>query len=143
MGNPRMVAVGAVLEDAQGRILLVQNRRRGGSHWSLPKGSCEEGEALVATLRREVLEETGLTVNPVEMAFVTEWQATGRNEWYLQFYFWAQVVSGQAAVQPEDEDVVAVRWVTPEELPQFMAYRPWLQPLQQWLRERRTRYHLF
>jgi 8-oxo-dGTP diphosphatase len=143
MGNPRIVAVGAVLEDSQGRILLVQNRRRGGTHWSLPKGGCEEGEALTETLRREVLEETGLTVDPVEMAFVTEWQVQGRDEWYLQIYFWAQVIAGKAAVQPGDDDVIDVRWVHPSELEKYMGYRPWLQPLQQWLRERRPRYHLF
>jgi 8-oxo-dGTP diphosphatase len=46
-------------------LLLVQNRRRGGSHdWSPPGGVIEvhEGETLVDGLTREVEEETGLTV---------------------------------------------------------------------------------
>ena len=61
------VAVGAVVVD-EGRVLLV---RRGSEplkgHWSLPGGLLEVGEALSAGVVREVREETGLTVEPVEL----------------------------------------------------------------------------
>ncbi len=56
---------GALIESPDG-LLLVQNRRRDGSHdWSTPGGVIEEGEELLAGLAREVEEETGLVV--------TEW----------------------------------------------------------------------
>ena len=56
---------GALIESPEG-LLLVQNRRRDGSHdWSTPGGVIEEGEDLLAGLAREVEEETGLVV--------TEW----------------------------------------------------------------------
>jgi len=60
--------VGAVLSDADGRVLLL--RRSAGDHlaglWELPSGGVEDGETLVEALRREVTEETGLTVRQVE-----------------------------------------------------------------------------
>ena len=48
----------AVLEDDEGRVLLV--RRRDFDKWSLPAGSADEGESLLVCVQREVLEETGL-----------------------------------------------------------------------------------
>lgn len=62
-----LVGVGAVIVD-QGRILLV---RRGHEplkgQWSLPGGLVEVGESLHAGVIREVAEETGLQVRPIEL----------------------------------------------------------------------------
>jgi 8-oxo-dGTP diphosphatase len=62
-----LVGVGAVVVD-QGRILLVrrgQEPLRG--HLSLPGGLIEVGESLHAGVIREVREETGLLVRPLEL----------------------------------------------------------------------------
>jgi ADP-ribose pyrophosphatase YjhB (NUDIX family) len=62
-----LVGVGAVVVQ-DGRVLLV---RRGTEplkgHWTLPGGMLEVGEALTAGVVREVREETGLDVEPVEL----------------------------------------------------------------------------
>ena len=62
-----LVGVGAVVVD-EGRVLLV---RRGHEplkgQWSLPGGLLEIGESLTAGVAREVLEETGLIVEPIEL----------------------------------------------------------------------------
>ncbi|MFZ1084429.1 MAG: NUDIX hydrolase [Terracidiphilus sp.] len=62
-----LVGVGAVIVDA-GRVLLI---RRGCAplkgHWSLPGGLLELGESLTAGVQREVREETGLAVEPLEL----------------------------------------------------------------------------
>ncbi len=52
--------VSAVIVDAEGRILLQQRTDNG--RWGLPGGAVEFGEPIVAALHREVMEETGLTV---------------------------------------------------------------------------------
>jgi 8-oxo-dGTP diphosphatase len=62
-----LVGVGAVVVD-QGRVLLVQRGTeplRG--QWSLPGGLVECGESLSNAVAREVREETGLNVEPVEL----------------------------------------------------------------------------
>jgi 8-oxo-dGTP diphosphatase len=62
-----LLGVGAVVVD-EGRVLLV---RRGHEplkgQWSLPGGLLEIGESLTAGVAREVLEETGLIVEPIEL----------------------------------------------------------------------------
>ena len=62
-----LVGVGAVIVD-QGRVLLVRRGREPlKGQWSLPGGLLEIGESLSAGVVREVREETGLTVEPVEL----------------------------------------------------------------------------
>ncbi|MGH9649673.1 MAG: NUDIX hydrolase, partial [Terriglobales bacterium] len=62
-----MVGVGGVVIH-RGRVLLI---RRGGEplkgEWSLPGGLVELGEELAEAARREVKEETGLDVEPLEI----------------------------------------------------------------------------
>jgi ADP-ribose pyrophosphatase YjhB (NUDIX family) len=62
-----LVGVGAVVVE-EGRVLLVRRGREPlKGHWSLPGGLLELGESLTAGVVREVREETGLTVEPVEL----------------------------------------------------------------------------
>lgn len=56
-------AVGAVVADAESRLLLIRRAREPGAGlWSLPGGRVEPGEDDAAALRREMTEETGLDV---------------------------------------------------------------------------------
>ncbi len=65
--TPVDVAVG-VLIDAQGRFLLT-SRPVGkvyAGHWEFPGGKVEPGETVEQALRRELHEELGITIGPVE-----------------------------------------------------------------------------
>jgi 8-oxo-dGTP diphosphatase len=62
-----LVGVGAVVVDG-GRVLLVRRGREPlKGQWSIPGGLLEIGESLTAGVAREVLEETGLVVETVEL----------------------------------------------------------------------------
>jgi mutator protein MutT len=55
------IAVGAVVVEPGGRVLLIRRARPPGlGHWTLPGGRLEAGETLEAAVVRELREETGL-----------------------------------------------------------------------------------
>ncbi|RJL19582.1 NUDIX hydrolase [Bailinhaonella thermotolerans] len=60
--NRHSVSVAGVILDEHGRALLIQRRDNG--HWEAPGGILERDEDILTALRREVLEETGLEVEP-------------------------------------------------------------------------------
>jgi 8-oxo-dGTP diphosphatase len=56
----------------QQSVLLVHRTRGAEDDWVLPGGTPLAGESMAACARREVLEETGLHVDPSRVAFVLE-----------------------------------------------------------------------
>lgn len=66
------VAAYGILRDATGRLLLVRAAPylTVAGRWFLPGGGVEHGEAPLDALRREVAEETGLTVDEANLAGV-------------------------------------------------------------------------
>ncbi len=58
--STRTVSCGVVLLDPDGRVLLAHATET--THWDIPKGQGEEGEAPHVTALREMEEETGLAV---------------------------------------------------------------------------------
>jgi 8-oxo-dGTP diphosphatase len=64
---PVVPCVGAVVHDAAGRLLMIRRGREPSRGlWSLPGGRVEAGETAEEAVVREVREETGLEVRPVQ-----------------------------------------------------------------------------
>lgn len=63
--NRIVPAATAVIANPEGEILL--QRRVDNGLWALPGGTMELGESLGATIIREVKEETGLDIEPVDI----------------------------------------------------------------------------
>jgi 8-oxo-dGTP diphosphatase len=112
-----IIGVGAVIVSG-GRVLLVRRDTeplRG--EWSVPGGMLELGEKLRDGVRREVLEETGLEVEPGEVLDVFDsifTDALGRTQYhYVLIDYLCRVMSGEARA---GSDVSDVRWVGPEAL---------------------------
>ena len=106
-----LVGIGAVVVH-EGRVLLA---RRGNpplkGHWTLPGGVLELGESLTEGVAREVREETGLVVEPVELIELID--RIHRHEGRVQFHYviadYLCRVTGGSLQAASDAD--AVRWV--------------------------------
>ena len=63
--------VGALIFDPAGRLFLMQSHKWGGQY-VVPGGHVELGETLEAALRREVAEETGLSIRDIRFVCTQE-----------------------------------------------------------------------
>jgi 8-oxo-dGTP diphosphatase len=110
-----LVGVGAVVVK-DGRVLLVQRGTEPlKGQWSLPGGLIEIGETLSAAVVREVLEETGLLVESVELVELLD-RIHREGERVRYHYVIADYlcrVVGGTLLAASDAD--AVRWAEPAE----------------------------
>ena len=68
--QPRFtVSAGAVVVDAEGRVLLLKHVFRSGAGWGIPGGFISKGEQPEEAIRRELKEETGLELEETRFAF--------------------------------------------------------------------------
>lgn len=89
-------------------------------YWSLPGGILEIGERLDAAVRREVLEETCLTIEPVEVPEIFERiipDSEGKPEYhYVLIDYLCRVTSG---VPQAASDASGVAWVPERSLCEY------------------------
>jgi ADP-ribose pyrophosphatase YjhB (NUDIX family) len=135
-----ILGVGALIFQ-RNRILLVERGKEPlKGYWSLPGGVLETGELLHDGIRREVLEETGLEVEPIEMATIFERiipDDAGKPEYhYVLVDYICRVVKGVA--QPSS-DASAVAWVSEKDLPGYLLTQGTLPVIHAAFRKRRAR----
>ena len=109
------MAVGAVIEDGEGRVLLVKHKpERGGfwqGKWICPGGELELGEEITAGIRREVKEETNLEIDLVKPLTPFERivkSPEGINLHVVYIDYMANLVGGELEV---NSDVGEALWV--------------------------------
>jgi len=112
--KPLQVAVSAgIFKD--GKILLVRrNREPARGVYTFPGGRVEFGEALTEAVTREVMEETGLTIEVVGLAGYREAlpPQTGGGH-YVILPFAARWISGEVNLNDELDDA---KWLMPGQL---------------------------
>ncbi len=104
-----IVSVGGLIENEEGKILLIKSPDRG---WEIPGGQVEEGESLTDALIREVKEETGIDIKVNELTLVNS-NITKRVQpdgvtpigSIVSFGFTGKAVSGELTTSEESLEV--------------------------------------
>ena len=114
------MAVGAVIEDGKGRILLVRHKpERGGfwqGKWICPGGELELGEEIGSGIKREIKEETNLEIDLVKPLTPFDRivkSAEGINLHVVYIDYIANLVGGELEV---GSDVGEALWVEKDKL---------------------------
>lgn len=121
-----VIGVHAYLEDDHGRVLLGLRHPQcayAGDTWHLPAGHCEQ-ESAIACLVRELLEETGLVIDPADVKFVHAVHlvdAPGTQP-RMQMIFRIRRWEGVPEVREPDK-CLGWQWYEPQNLPEpIVAY---------------------
>lgn len=114
--NKKTFCVGCAVVIKDKKILIAQ--RPQGTHlagyWEFPGGKCEENESLDDCLRRELLEELGIRVEPRReiTSMVHEYP-----ERILDLHF---ILCDWKSGEAQKFECADFRWIEPQELPGFV-----------------------
>lgn len=130
--NSRPTA-GGVVEDSQGRVLLGRrgiNPSKG--LWDLPGGFLEPGEHPAAGFVRELLEETGLKVEPIALlGFYMDQYGDDPHEHTLNIFYWCRMLASSGEAQASD-DMAELGWFAPDDIPSDLAFQNVVDALADW-----------
>ena len=104
-----------MITDSIGRVLVQDRLPKPSNSWSgltFPGGHVEPGETVVASVIREVREETGLTVTDLKNCGYIQWYNPERQSNYFVFLFKTSSFSGE--LKPSREG--SVSWMTLSEM---------------------------
>jgi 8-oxo-dGTP pyrophosphatase MutT (NUDIX family) len=111
--NPSfMVGAMALIQDEQGRVLVLEHTYRREVPWGLPGGWLKQAESPEEGLAREVFEETGLRVR-VDVLLAAEFWGSSQ----LDLMYRCMVEGGTYTSSAETG---LHRWVLPADLPELL-----------------------
>lgn len=104
-----------MITDADGRVLVQERLPKPSNAWSgltFPGGHVEPGETVVASVVREIREETGLTVSDLQNCGYIQWYDPVKQSQYFVFLFKTSRYSGELKGSAEGN----VKWMTLDEM---------------------------
>jgi 8-oxo-dGTP diphosphatase len=104
-----------MITDPEGRVLVQDRLPKPSNTWcglTFPGGHVEPEETVVASVIREVREETGLTITDVVPAGYIQWYNPDRQSQYFVFLFKTSSYSGELKGSAEGN----VKWMTLDEM---------------------------
>jgi ADP-ribose pyrophosphatase YjhB (NUDIX family) len=108
------VAVGAAVVNDEGKLLLIQRADSG--VWLYPTGWCDVGYSAPEVVVKEVLEETGIEVEPVRLIGVLDGLQLGVSRVPLySLVFLCRPVGG--VLKPHELECLDAGWFARDELP--------------------------
>lgn len=120
------VAVGAVVGNERGELLLVQRKDSG--IWLYPTGWADVGYSPSEVAVKEVVEETGIECEPVSLISVIDGQRMGFSRFGMyMLLFHCRATGGELRGHPLETSDVG--WFGPTALPEATAGASWWGPM--------------
>ncbi len=120
------VAIGAVVGNGDGEILLVQRADSG--IWLYPTGWADVGYSPAEVAVKEVFEETGIECAPQRLLAVVDGQRMGFSRFGMyMLVFHCRAVGGELTSHPLE--CADVGWFAEDSLPERTAGASWWAPM--------------
>jgi ADP-ribose pyrophosphatase YjhB (NUDIX family) len=120
------VAIGAIVGNEAGEILLVQRKDSG--IWLYPTGWADVGYSPAEVAVKEVSEETGIHCTPERLLGVVDGQRMGFSRFGMYMLLFHCVATG-GDLRPHPLETSDVGWFGSESLPEATAGASWWGPM--------------
>lgn len=121
------IAAGVIVEHND-KILLVRHTKLGAyDFWVSPGGGAEGTEDLLATAKREVFEESGLHVEPLQIAYIEELLNPTTRE--CKIWFTGRLIGGTLSTEAHEakrEHITEAAWLSRSEFEGKTVFPPML-----------------
>lgn len=98
----KIILAGCVIQNPQGKILLIHRNTPQRTQWETPGGKIEEDEDAEQTAVREIKEEVGVDIEIIRRLGQKDFQ---EDEFVMEYiWFLAKVVSGEPKLMEEKYD---------------------------------------
>jgi phosphatase NudJ len=97
------------------KFLLVEELEHGNTVYNQPAGHLESDESLVSAIKRELKEETGLSLSPEYLCGIYYYYRASIDLYYLRFCFVIKL-DNLLPTRPEDDEIIACHWLTLAEI---------------------------
>ena len=104
----------ACIVQAQGELLVVEERVHGRITWNQPAGHLEADETLLEAAQRELFEETGIDAQPEYFLGVQQWIAP--HDTPLVRFLFGLDLPEKCETSPHDRDIDCCWWLPPEQI---------------------------
>jgi 8-oxo-dGTP diphosphatase len=105
------VSVGAIVVNAEGKILLLDHVLRPASGWGIPGGFIKAGEQPKDALQREICEEIGLKIENLEL------YKTQTLRRHVEIIF---IARARAEGEVQSFEINKIGWFYPDKMPREM-----------------------
>lgn len=109
------------------KFLAMHNKGVEENLWELPGGRMEFGETAEETLRREMLEETGLIVKPIKL--LDTWNLIKEDYQIAGIIYLCQLEEGEVRLSDEHD---AFKWISTDEKSLQMMYEVFRARMLNW-----------
>ena len=130
----RIRAAGILVVD--NKILLIKHKHANYNYWAPPGGGLEAIDTSTkATVKREVLEESGLTVEVGSLIFIKEFFEKSKNIYHVEQYYLINAFQGEVSLknvtktQNLEHLITDIKWVTKQELQSINVFPEQLKTL--------------
>ncbi len=111
----------AVIISKKNKILLVQHQKGERKYWLLPGGGVEFGESIAGALKRELLEECSIAVEPIRPLFLSDAISPDQSRHIINIVFLAKIVSGKIHAE-KDNRLKKAKFIEINELDKITLY---------------------